>query len=154
GLNASYALWSLALSFGMGAFMQQYPAAFYYVQIAGCVYIFYLAASFFGKKAASGGGARKLKFWDGVVSQALNVKGVSIAALMYSQFLSADSPALPQVLKLTAMLALLNIFTHMTWAMGGSWMVSRLASERATKIQNKIYAAMLFAVAVWLLPFP
>ena len=152
GLNVSYASWSLALGFGMGAFVRQYPEAFYYAQLAGCAYIFYLAVAFLGKKAAAGGGAPKLKFMDGVVSQALNVKGVSIVALMYSQFLSADSPAAPQVFKLTAMLASLNLFTHFTWALGGSWMMSRLASERAVKIQNKFYAAMLIAVAIWLLP--
>ena len=113
GLNVSYASWSLALGFGMGAFVRQYPEAFYYAQLAGCAYIFYLAVAFLGKKAAAGGGAPKLKFMDGVVSQALNVKGVSIVALMYSQFLSR---ILPPRRKLTAMLASLNLFTHFTWA--------------------------------------
>jgi len=30
--------------------------------------------------------------------------------------------------------------------------VSRFASEKSANIQNKIYAALLFTVAVWLLP--
>ena len=153
GLNFSYAAWSLLIGLGFGAFMQQYPTAFTYVQIAGCVYIFYLAISFFGKKAAASGNAIKLKFRDGVLSQALNVKGISIVALMYSQFLSGDSDTVLQVLQLTAMLAALNLFTHFSWALGGAWLMSRLASNRAVKIQNQFYGVLLMIVAVWLLPF-
>lgn len=152
GLNLSYATYSLLIGFGMGAVIQEYAGAFYYVQILGCLYIFYLAAAFFFRKAAEIGAAKKLSFKDGVIAQALNIKGVSIVVLIYSQFLSEDGGLAPQVLILTAMLASLNLFTHCSWALGGWWLISKLASDGAAKIQNRIYGVMLFSVAVWLLP--
>ncbi|MGU9950725.1 MAG: LysE family translocator [Gammaproteobacteria bacterium WSBS_2016_MAG_OTU1] len=153
GLNFSYATWTLLIGFGLGALIEKYPDVFYYVQLAGCAYIFYLAMTFFLHKASKENkNATKLTFLDGIVSQALNVKGVSIVILMYSQFLISDNAILPQVIKLSIMLAALNLFTHFSWVLGGAWIVSKLASGRAVKIQNKIYGAMLFLVAIWLFP--
>lgn len=153
GLNVSYSAYALLAGFGLGTIIQQYEAVFYYVQIAGCVYIFYLAAAFFVKSPAKQTtNTKRLTFADGALSQALNIKGISIVILMYSQFLDAEAALLPQVLHLSAMLAALNVLTHLSWALGGSWMVSKLASARAANIQNKIYAALLFGVAIWLFP--
>ncbi len=84
--------------------------------MAGCAYIFYLTMTFFLHKASKvNENATKLTFRDGVVSQALNVKGAPIVILMYSQFLISDNAILPQVIKLSIMLATLNLFTHFSW---------------------------------------
>ena len=153
GLNFSYTIYAFLAGFGLASVIDKNPAVFYYVQLAGCVYIFYLAMTFLTKKMTTKtNDARKLTFLNGVVSQGLNVKGISIVILMYSQFLNTESALLPNVIKLSLMLMALNLFTHFSWALGGAWLMAKLATAQAIKIQNRIYAFMLFIVAVWLLP--
>lgn len=152
GLNVSYSGYSLLAGFGLGAFIRKYPQAFFYVQLLGCAYMFYLGASFFWRRADKPGGAPKLTFRDGLVSQALNIKGVSIVVLMHSQFLSPESPVVPQVLLLTAMLTMLNLCNHFSWAFCGAWTAGKFSGAASVRIQNAVYGAMLIVVAVWLLP--
>ncbi len=153
GLNFSYAAYSLLAGLGMGAVVGEYPGVFYYIQLLGCAYIFFLGASFFSRRAQSPGGAPKLSFRSGVVSQALNVKGFSIVVLMHSQFLIPGEDIFFRVMQLTAMLTALNLFTHFGWAYGGSWMAQTFAAGKSAKIQNALYGTMLLIVALWLLPF-
>lgn len=152
GLNLSYSCYSLLAGFGLGAFIRRYPEAFFYLQLLGCLYMFYLGASFFWRRAHKPDSAPKLTFRDGVISQALNIKGVSIVALMHSQFLSPDMPVLPQVLLLTAMLTALNLCNHFGWAFCGAWTAGKFSGAASVRIQNAVYGAMLIVVAVWLLP--
>lgn len=153
GLDVVYTSYAVLMGLGLGAVIQRHPPAFAALQFAGVLYLLYLAYSFYARSAAAGKQkARRLTFKDGLISQALNIKGVSIITLMYSQFLDPAQNIPAQVALLSAMLLALNLFTHFTWALGGAWMVSRFASEKSANIQNKIYAALLFAVAVWLLP--
>jgi len=153
GLDIVYTFYSALIGLGLGAVIQRYPPAFIALQFMGVLYLLYLAYSFLARSAAAGRQtAQRLTFKDGLISQALNIKGVSIITLMYSQFLNPEHNIPAQVALLSLMLLALNLFTHFTWAWGGAWMVSRFASPKSAAIQNKIYAALLFAVAVWLLP--
>jgi len=93
----------------------------------------------------------QLRFIDGVISQALNVKGVTIILTMYSQFLDGGESLVYEVLSLSAALLLLNVFTHTTWAYGGDWMARKFASHRAVVVQSRIFGVMLVLIAVWLL---
>lgn len=153
GLDVVYTFYSVVMGLGMGAVLRQFPRLMTAVQFFGVLYLAYLAFSFFARAAdAERCTVKRLTFKDGVISQALNIKGVSIVTLMYSQFLRPGESLYVQVAVLSAMLLALNLFTHFTWSLGGHWMVSRFASQKAAKIQNRIYGALLLAVAVWLLP--
>jgi len=153
GLDVVYTCYSVLLGLGLGAVIQRYPPAFTTLQFLGVLYLLYLAYAFLARSVDAGQQtARRLTFKDGLISQALNIKGVSIITLMYSQFLNPDQNIPVQVALLSLMLLVLNLFTHFTWSLGGAWMVSRFASQKSATIQNRIYAALLFAVAVWLLP--
>ncbi len=153
GLDVVYTFYSVVMGLGMGAVLQQFPRLMTAVQFLGVLYLAYLAFSFFTRAAATGQNTvKRLTFKDGAISQALNIKGISIVTLMYSQFLRPGENLYVQVAVLSAMLLALNLFTHFTWSLGGHWMVSRFASEKAAKIQNRIYGALLLGVAVWLLP--
>jgi len=113
GLDVVYTTYAVLMGLGLGAVIQRHPPAFTALQFAGVLYLLYLAYSFYARSA--GGDkqeARRLTFKDGLISQALNIKGVSIIALMYSQFIDPAQNIPAQVALLSAMLLALNLFTH------------------------------------------
>jgi len=151
GLNIIYTLYALIMGFGMASINLEYPQFFRLLQIAGVMYIAWLGIKFFSKKGMNKTGTvEQLTFMDGVISQALNVKGMTIVLTMYSQFLDADKSLYTEVFTLSFALLMINLFTHFTWAYGGAWMASVFASDRAIRIQNKVFGSMLLAVAFWL----
>ena len=152
GLNVSYASYSLLAGFGLGAVVREYPGAFKWMQLLGCAYLLWLALSFFRRKHGGANTTRKLTFRDGVISQALNFKGVSIVLVMHSQFLAPESEVVVRVLLLTLMLTILNLCNHFFWAYCGALTARQFVTEKSAKIQNIVYGIMLIAVAIWLLP--
>lgn len=151
GLDVVYSSYSLLAGFGMAAVLLANPAALTFVQATGALYVFWLGIRFFARRNVSAKESRpRLGFWDGAVSQALNVKGATIILAMYSQFLDADRPIVAEVLTLTAALAILNLFTHMTWAYGGAWIARTFASEKAVRAQGIVFGAMLVCISLWL----
>ncbi len=152
GLNLVYTSYALLAGFGLSAIIQAYPSLFLFVQILGVAYIFYLGYKFIIRKDIQRKeGKTKLRFIDGVISQALNIKGITIVMTMYSQFLNPEVSIVYEVLTLSFALLLLNLFTHMTWSYGGSWMAQKFASSYAIELQSKIFGWMLVLIAFWLL---
>ena len=151
GLDVVYASYSLLAGFGLAVVVTRFPTLFFIVQILGVLYIFWLGIKFFLRSSVKQKEApTQLTFIDGAISQALNIKGITIVLTMYSQFL--DSTQLVyDVLTLTLALLLLNLFTHMTWAYGGAWIAQKFTSDYAVQIQSKIFGSMLIGVSVWLL---
>ena len=152
GLNLVYTLYSLVAGFGMASIVYQYPAVFNILQLIGVVYIIWLGYKFFSKKiVGKKDSVKQLHFIDGIISQSLNIKGMAIVLTMYSHFLDTEQSLYYEVLSLSFAFLLINLFTHFSWAYGGQWMTRVLTSDKAVKIQNKIYGSMLLLVAVWLL---
>jgi len=135
----------------MASVISTYPQIFKLLQIAGILYIAWLGFKFFGKRGSKQSDTvEQLTFKDGVISQALNVKGMTIVLTMYSQFLDADKSLYMEVLTLSFALLLINLLTHFTWAYGGAWMARVFASDRAIRIQSRVFGCMLLMVAFWL----
>ncbi|MTI09704.1 LysE family translocator [Curvivirga aplysinae] len=151
GLDVVYSSYSLIFGFGLGAIVLQSPTLMKTVQVIGAIYVAWLALKFMRRRHVEAKELPQLRFLDGVISQALNVKGISIILTMYSQFLDAEKALVPQVLLLTLALLLLNLFTHSVWTLGGSWMAKTFASDRVVRIQSMIFGIMLLIVAGWLL---
>ena len=152
GLNLVYTTYALLAGFGLGAILSAYPKVFLFVQILGVAYIFWLGYKFLLRKDIQRKeGKTKLRFIDGVISQALNIKGITIVITMYSQFLNPENSIVYEVLTLSFSLLLLNLFTHMTWSYGGSWMAQKFASSYAVELQSKIFGGMLIFISFWLL---
>ena len=152
GLNLVYTSYALLVGFGLGAILSAYPKVFLFVQILGVAYIFWLGYKFLLRKDIQRKeGKTKLRFIDGVISQALNIKGITIVITMYSQFLNPENSIVYEVLTLSFSLLLLNLFTHMTWSYGGSWMAQKFASSYAVELQSKIFGGMLIFISFWLL---
>ncbi|WP_121627191.1 LysE family translocator [Poseidonibacter antarcticus] len=152
GLNLVYTSYALLAGFGLSAILSAYPRVFIFVQILGVAYIFWLGYKFLLRKDIQRKeGKTKLRFIDGVISQALNIKGITIVITMYSQFLNPENSIVYEVLTLSFSLLLLNLFTHMTWSYGGSWMAQKFASSYAVELQSKIFGGMLIFISFWLL---
>jgi threonine/homoserine/homoserine lactone efflux protein len=152
GLDFVYTGYALLAGFGMATIFKTYPQAFVPVQILGAVYVAWLGFKFIKRRSVkSCQTITKLSFYDGVISQALNVKGVAIILTMYSQFIDADQPLYSEVLGLSLALLLLNLFTHATWAYGGAWIADRFASDRAVRLQSLVFGVMLILISIWLL---
>ncbi|WP_227430363.1 LysE family translocator [Psychrobacter sp. I-STPA6b] len=152
GLNLVYTAYSLLAGFGLSALLEKYPKVFFAIQILGVIYIFWLGLKFLLRKSVEKKDSKvNLTFKDGVISQALNIKGITIVLTMYSQFLNKEHSLVYEVLSLSIALLLLNLFTHMTWSYGGSWMAKNFASNQAVEIQSKIFGSMLIGISFWLL---
>ena len=152
GLDCVYTSYALLAGFGMATIFETYPQAFVPVQILGAVYVAWLGFKFLKRRSLkTNQTAAKLTFYDGVISQALNVKGVAIILTMYSQFIDTDKPLASEVLSLSLALLLLNLFTHTTWAYGGAWIATHFASDKAVRLQSQIFGVMLILISAWLL---
>jgi len=152
GLNFSYTLYSLLIGFGLGSILLKFPTIFFIVQLLGVIYIFWLGYKFLIRKEVHANESNtKLTFLDGVISQALNIKGLTIVITMYSQFLNEDSSLSYEVIRLSLLLLILNLFTHTTWSYGGAWMAQKFASNHAVQVQSKIFGSMLILISLWLL---
>ncbi|PWQ97493.1 LysE family translocator [Leucothrix arctica] len=152
GLDLVYTTYALLAGFGLSAIVLKYPKLFFIVQIGGVLYILWLGYKFLIRKGIQTKELEgQLTFMDGVISQALNVKGITIVMTMYSQFLDKDESIIYEVLSLSLALLVLNLCTHMTWSFGGSWMAKKFASSYAVQVQSKVFGLMLIGIAVWLL---
>ncbi len=151
GLDFIYTIYSLLAGFGLSVIITRIPRVFFVVQILGGIYIFWLGFKFLARKNVQKKESQtRLKFIDGVISQALNVKGISIVLTMYSQFLGTYQPV-HDVITLSIALLIMNLLTHMTWAYGGAWIAQKFASDYAVHVQSKIFGVMLITVSFWLL---
>jgi len=151
GLDLVYTTYSLLIGFGLFSLVINNPSVMTVIQVLGILYIFWLAYKFFSRKSITKKEANpKLRFIDGVISQALNIKGVTIVITMYSQFLNKDGNIIYEVLTLSLALLILNLFTHFTWVYCGAWMSQKFASNYAVEIQSKIFGLMLIIVAFFL----
>ena len=152
GLDVVYTSYALLAGMGAALVITHYPTVFFAVQILGVVYIAWLGWQFIRRSnIIEQKTVMKLRFRDGVISQALNIKGVTIILTMYSQFLDEGESLVYEVLSLSGALLLLNLFTHSAWAYGGAWMAKKFASAHAVKLQNRLFGAMLILIALWLL---
>lgn len=151
GLDVVYTAYALLAGFGLAAVLQHYPGLMLAVQLAGAAYVAWLGVKMWRRTGVARQQARPLRFIDGVISQALNVKGITIILTMYSQFLSPGEPLLYEVLTLTLALTVLNLCAHFSWAYGGAWIAETFASDAAVQVQGRLFGSMLVAIAVWLL---
>jgi threonine/homoserine/homoserine lactone efflux protein len=74
-----------------------------------------------------------------------------LMVLMFSQFMHSEGQVVGQVLFLTFALALVNIPNHFIWGYAGELISNRLNSKSNYKTSNRIFSAMLFFVAIYIL---
>lgn len=145
---------SFLIGFGLGEVFERYPNSLFYLQLAGAIYLCYLAYKFAKPaEAALGRSTSHFGFRAGIILQLFNAKGWVLVALMFSLFSASANElwASHSVWILITMLACLNVSVHLIWIMIGA-SIGRLTNGiMGEKIQNIVYALSLLAVACWLL---
>lgn len=153
GMNIMVLGPALAVGFGVGEALDHFPGVIGYVQYAGAAFILYLAyriltSGGFDQRDLEG---RAPGVVAGVLLQTLNAKGLALLLVIYSQFLNADGQVWIAVVKISVVITVISLLCHFFWLFGGSWLAKTFASPRALRVQNGIYAALLVAVALWLM---
>jgi threonine/homoserine/homoserine lactone efflux protein len=154
GVNSNIFLYSLLTGFGLGKILESYPDIYIYIKYAGSAYILYLAYRFFrssGIKKTEDGDTQTPGFWSGFLLNTLNPKAFTALLIMYSQFLDDHYNVYPQIFLLTIMVLIISVSSHLIWSSGGYWILGRLTTPKAIKIQGMLFGSMLVIVAVWLL---
>ncbi len=150
GIDLVFVIYSLLIGFGVGAVVQDNPGLMQGLQLAGSAYLLYLAYQFIRPQAGvnTGNAQRVLGFWDGVVIQLFNPKGLIMLLLMFSLF--SPSRALFDVLMLCFWLFVLNVTTHMVWIAFGSQLLAKVSHKVSQKYQGILFALCLLAVSIWI----
>ncbi|ABC33141.1 putative threonine efflux protein [Hahella chejuensis KCTC 2396] len=152
GIDLVFVLKSLLVGFGLGAVMQEYPQCYSIMRTAGACYLFYLGYCFFRPALSRETAQPKvLGFRDGLIIQLLNAKGWIMVVLMFSLFGAQGEDATERALWLAAMLALLNVCTHLAWIAAGAVLVKGLAGGLGQQVQAFLFGGGLIVVGVWLL---
>ncbi|RAV27776.1 LysE family translocator [Sinomicrobium soli] len=153
GINTVIVSYSLIIGLGLGEFLRSYPKLLFGIKMAGIVYIFYLSYKFLVIKNFNSAKAntKVYTFYDGLILQLLNPKGILMLFLMFSLFLNPNKNQAIQVLSMVLMLLILAIFCHIIWVTGGNAITKFIKHEKSQKIVNYIFSISLSIVAIWLL---
>ncbi len=150
-LGYHLATWLVTAAIGLGAYgiLAQQPALFQVLKFIGAGYVFYLAWKFLRAGAFNPDlTARVAGFWDGVILLMLNPKAYVIIALMFTQFLGTEV-ALTQVVLITTVFTLNNLFAFSLWTLVGAQMAALF--QRADRELNIGFGVMLALIALWML---
>jgi len=148
--NIGYHIATWLITFAVGAGLltvfTAYPLVFMVIKIFGGAYILWLAWKIFGAGLQTGQAARVAGFWDGVILLVLNPKAYVLMALMYSQFGQSDT-----LVRVATVFTLNNTLAFCLFALAGDRIAARFSHSQSAEKANKAMAAMLTAVAIWML---
>lgn len=154
--NAGYhgATWIVTLAIGGGfAWIGAHtPTLLMVIKYVGAFYVLYLAWSLAGAGTASATGeAKAATVFDGAALLVFNPKAYLIIALMFSQFAGKGGEGTFAFVVLIATIFTLNNFiAFVVWTVAGQQLFRLIANESVARRQNLIFAAMLAAVAIWI----
>lgn len=154
GIDSVFIIKSVIIGYGLGQIMQDHPQVMNVLQLAGALYLIYLALKFLPKNVVGTTLTEKpMKFRDGILIQLLNSKGWLMLFLMFSLFTeqARDDFGEQGVLVLIAWLAVLNISLHFVWVIGGQFIGKLSTSPSYERALSLFYASCLMAVSIWLL---
>lgn len=151
GLDSAYLVLAIVVGLGLSDVLQAFPEFADYLKLFGSFYILFLAYRFiraagieYVSQTASFG------FWDGVLVQIANAKGIVMLVVMFSEFSMAESTQ--QVVLLSLALIGLNLLSHLLWATAGGAIKQILQRHRQfLPLQNLAFAAMRASVAIWMI---
>lgn len=149
---ATFAM-TLLIGLGFVAVIGKYPQLFAALQIAGALYVLWLAWKLFrAGTLAQDGTAQPAGLRDGAVLLLLNPKAYVIMTLMFTQFTHAKGAApLSLVLLIAAVFTLNNAVAFCAWTVMGDTMARSFRTPRAAHLLNTFLAALLAGIAIWML---
>ncbi|MCP5073966.1 MAG: LysE family translocator [Rhodobacteraceae bacterium] len=153
GYHIATWLVTVAIGFGFSAAMEQFPAVFPALRIAGSVYVGWLAWKIFRSGAHTNTGqARPAGFWDGVILLVFNPKAYVIIALMFTQFLlETETARVTAILLIATVFTVNNMIAFAVWAAMGDTLGRQFRSESSARKLNAVLSSVLLVVAIWML---
>lgn len=154
--NAGYhiATWFVTAAIGFGALaaFSSFPGMFQSLKYAGSLYVLWLAWTLFRSAEHEGTTtARPAGFGSGILLLLLNPKAYVIIALMFTQFVSADSTQQWHlIILITTVFTLNNLCAFLAWTVAGDRLATRFRDETSARRINKVFGVTLAAVAVWM----
>jgi len=149
GYHAATWLVTLAIGLGVDAAFADHPGISRAVQMAGALYVLWLAYSLWcaGAVTDAPDAAPAMGFGGGVVLLVFNPKAYMIIALMFTQF--GQDPALG-MLGVASIFTLNNALAFTLWAAIGATLTRVWACPATAAGLNRVLALLLAAIAVWM----
>lgn len=148
------AAFGIAVASGMGlsAMFLAYPTIYQVLRYAGIFYILYLAWKFLrARPSISDAADDAYSVYDGMLLTALNPKFYLVVMVVFSQFLKPGQDGVWAVIfGFTVVIA----FSQFVWLAAGAGIKLLLKSERALRIQSRVFGVILLLVAVFMLLQP
>ncbi len=141
-----------AIGFGFAGVARMSTEVFDLMRYLGSAYILWLALKFLRAGATDDGkDARRATVMDGAILLLLNPKAYLIIALMFTQFLQANSNSgAGLVFWITSVFTLNNFVAFTVWTIAGDVLMRRFRSEDSARPLNIASGLMLAAVAIWI----
>lgn len=147
------------IGIGMGATILEHPLFAQVLSTVGSLYVLWLAVTFVRAARAKEGstadapsaGDQRIGFWAGAIVLLLNPKAYYIIAVLFTQFLRPPANNdIATVLAITIVFTLNNLVAFIVWALGGRALTALFRSERSKRWIDRLFAATLIGVAVWM----
>lgn len=149
GTNITCILQSLAIGFGLGFILSEYPGITEIIKLSGIAVLFFLAYRFFKLSASRNQPIKPLGFKAGIMVEFFNAKYLLIPTVMFSQFYSPEQQGVFGIAILTLMLGILTMLSNFVWIFGGKALTA-LTRHNTDSLQGKVFGTMLFITAIWL----
>ncbi len=158
GVNAGSFCYGLLTAFGFAFAVQQWPATWFVLRVAGIVYLAWLGTrsvyrAWAGVKAAAAGEARPDQgTWrsvsEGFMTNALNPSIATFYLVLLPQFIPIGVRVARAALALTALHITLAFSWHLVWAAAGGTLARTLASPLVRRTLEAVTGIALLALAV------
>lgn len=141
---------------GLGVAILNHPPVAKSLAAVGSLYVLWLAWSFIRsarhRSTVTNEPVAKpsIGFWAGAIVLLLNPKAYYIVAVMFTQFLRPPNDDATTVLAVTTIFTLNNLLAFIAWAVSGRILFALFRGERAGRLIDYLFAALLIAVAVWM----
>jgi homoserine/homoserine lactone efflux protein len=159
GLQAGLLLILFIAGAGVGSILLASETAFTVVKTVGALYLIWLGLCQWRARPeqahtqSEGAGpvpARRRRFLLGFLTNATNPKGIVFMVAVLPQFISADTPLLPQLLILAATTCAVDLAVMHGYAGAASALQRYFRSAQALRTQNQVFGGVLMAVGATL----
>ena len=136
GMNTASLVWFVAAALGLGALIAAFPAVFYWVAIAGGLYVAWLGAKALWRawrndlpppETATTARGRRGAFIDGFMVQIANPKAVLFFSAVLPPFLDVNRPIVPQMAMFGAVTIGFDLISMSAYGLGGAALARRMS---------------------------
>ena len=145
GVAIGAAIWSSAAVLGVSALFATFPAARLFLQVAGAVYLLYVASRLWRSHAPAASGSSPLAATRAVRAGLLTNLSNPKSALFFGSVFSAALPVQPSAGVLAAMVALV-VVNALCWHLLLAFLFSRKAVQAGYAAQRGLLARLAGAV--------